>query len=274
MPSILTSDGVRLDYTDAGPSSGRAVVLIAGFKAAAASWLFQIPALVAAGYRVLALDMRGHGTSQKPAFGHSMSRRAEDLNDFLEALALHDVSLVGGSMGGNTVWAYVSQFGAASLRSIVIVDQTPKMLNSPDWPFGFYGYDESTRDTLFAESIPDTGHGTPLARRGMRLVRLLRAMAAGPKTRGGTGKALDAGELELLNDHARADWREAVATTEVPVLFVAGAESEFWPAGHAAASAALNPLASSAVILNDGHAANMEQPKAFNRGLLAFLATH
>jgi pimeloyl-ACP methyl ester carboxylesterase len=64
MASITTSDGVRLDYTESGDPTGMPVVLIAGFRAAATSWLYQVPALVEAGYRVLALDMRGHGTSE------------------------------------------------------------------------------------------------------------------------------------------------------------------------------------------------------------------
>ena len=168
-------------------------------------------------------------------------------------------------MGGNTIWSYLAQFGGARVGAIVIIDQTPKMLNTADWPHGFYGYDETNVDTYFAERIPETGHGTPLARRGMRLIRLLKAMK-------GAERELSPGELALLHDHATADWRPVIAATEQPVLFVAGAESEFWPSAHAAASAEIAPRGESAVIENDGHAANIEQPKAFNAGMLAFLA--
>ncbi len=87
-----------------------------------------------------------------------------------------DVILVGGSMGGNTIWSYVDQFTADRVRAIAIIDQTPKMLNTPDWPHGFYGYDASNIDTYFAEKIPDTGKGTPVFKRGMRLVRMLSAL--------------------------------------------------------------------------------------------------
>ena len=76
----------------------------------------------------------------------------------------------------------------------------------------------------------------------------------------------------LLADHAKRDWRPVVARVDVPVLFVAGAESEVWPSGHASAAAALNPLAEAIVIERDGHAANIEQPAAFNRILLDWLA--
>jgi non-heme chloroperoxidase len=268
MPSITTADGVRLEYTEHGDAAGRPVVLLAGFRAAAATWLFQVPPLVAAGFRVIAVDIRGHGAAEHPDSGRTMARRAEDVDEVLRALDLRDAVLVGQSMGGNTVWAYLSAFGAQRVAAVVVVDQTPKMLNTADWPHGFYGYDESNRDTFFATGVPATGHGTPLWRRGRRLLRLLKAVRTAPAP----AKELSPTELALLGDHARADWRAAIAATTLPVLFVAGAESEFWPASHAAASAALAPHARSAVIPKDGHAANLEQPDAFNGLLLAFLA--
>lgn len=265
MATITADDGVRLDYAESGDPSGRPVVLLAGFKAPATSWRYQLKPLEEAGYRVIALDLRGHGPSDRPASGVDMARRGRDVRDVMEGLDLVDAVLVGGSMGGNTIWSYMAQFGADRIGAIVIVDQTPRMLGSDEWPHGFYGYDASNADTYFAERIPDTGKGTPLARRGMRLVRLLRAMA-------GAERELTPGELELLNDHAKADWRRVIAASEVPVLFVAGAESEFWPSTHAAASAALAPHGEWVVLGDDGHAANIEQPKAFNAAMLEFLA--
>ncbi|BDV31162.1 alpha/beta fold hydrolase [Microbacterium terricola] len=266
MSSITADDGVRLDYTVSGDPAGRPVVLLAGFKAAATTWRYQLKPLQDAGYRVIAVDLRGHGTSERPAEGVDMARRGADVHAVLERLDLNDVVLIGGSMGGNTIWAYLQQHGAARVGAVVIVDQTPKMLNTPDWPHGFYGYDASNVDTYFAERIPDTGHGTPIARRGMRLVRLLRLM------KGADAGALSEGELALLDDHAKKDWRPVIAATSVPVLFVAGAESEFWPSAHAVAAAALASRGTAVVLANDGHAANMEQPKAFNRAVLQFLA--
>jgi pimeloyl-ACP methyl ester carboxylesterase len=88
---------------------------------------------------------------------------------------------------------------------------------------------------------------------------------------GGGDRTISPGELVLMDDHAKRDWRPAIAGSAVPVLFVAGAESEFWPAEHAAASAALAPRGESIVLQHDGHAANIEQPKAFNRAMLEFL---
>ena len=270
MPSITSSDQVRLDYAEFGSPTGRPVVLIAGFMAAATSWMFQTGALAAAGYRVLAFDARGQGASEKPDHGYRMARRGKDLGDFLEALDLHDVTLVGQSMGASTIWSYLGLFDAARVSSVVSIDQTPRMLNDDEWRQGFYGFTRETLGTHFEHGVPDTGVGTPMMKRGMRLVRLVRAA----KIRPGSAKPvpLDQNEIALLNDHALQDWRDVIGRLTVPALFVAGAESEFWPAEHAAASAALSGLAESVVIGNAGHATNIEQHRDFNRALLAFSA--
>lgn len=263
MPSITTADGTRLDYDDAG--TGTPVVLIAGFKAPRSSWRYQVPALLKAGYRVIAADLRGHGTSHKPESGTTMARRGADVDELLTQLDLHDVALVGGSMGGNTVWAYLQSFGGARVASVVIVDQTPTMLNSPDWAHGFYDYDEGNRDTFFATSIPDPGR-FPASKKGpVRIGRLLRAMDAR------ADRTLTRDDLDVLGDHAKADWRPTIAASSVPVLFVAGAESEFWPSSHAAAAAALGPHAESVVIAKDGHPANIEKWREFNGAMLEFI---
>ncbi len=263
--SITASDGVRLDYTESGDPSGRPIVLLAGFRAPATSWRFQLPALEGAGSRVFAVDIRGHGTAEHPD-SVDMDRRGLDVRDVLETLDLHDAVLVGGSMGANTVWSYLAQGGGDRVAGIVTVDQTPKMLNTADWPHGFYGYTEANVDTYFAEGIPKTDHGTPIALRGMRLVRLLQTLSGGDRD-----AAWTPGLLALLADHAKRDWRAAIAANPKPVLFVAGSDSEFWPASHAAASARLAPSAESVVLAKDGHAANIEQPKAFNRAMLTFI---
>ena len=265
---IRSSDGVRLNHLETGDPNGRPVLLVAGFKAAATSWKPQLGALARAGYRVIAFDRRGHGASDVgPDGSHDMDRHGADVGDAIAALGLEDATLVGQSMGGNSIWALLASGRTAGIRDIVIVDQTPKMLNADDWPYGFYGYDASNVDTLFASGVPDPGRHSLRSKGAVRVARLLKSLDL---------KAMKAGfsaaELELLNDHAKRDWRSAVAATPVPVLFVAGRESDFWPCEHAAAAAALTPLGHSAIVEKAGHATNIEQPKAFTAGLLNWLA--
>lgn len=267
MASTTTTDGARIDWTDHG-GAGRPVVLLAGFTAPATSWRYQVEALRRNRQRVITVDLPGHGTAGPTPDGSSMRSRADHVQAVLEDLDLHDVVLVGGSMGGNTIWSLVAAHGEERLAGIVIADQTPKMVNTPDWPHGFYGYTEANQAAFFADGIPSTGHGTPLWRRGMRLVRMLGAMSGG-----GAGRKLTPADHALLDDHGGADWRDTIATTALPTLFVAGADSELWPAAHAAAAADLNPRAASVVIPDAGHGVNVEQPRAFDDALLRFLTT-
>jgi pimeloyl-ACP methyl ester carboxylesterase len=217
---------------------------------------------------VIALDRRGHGGSEiGPDDSHTMARHGADIGDAIAILGLAEVTVVGQSMGGNAVWALLTEGRDAGIRDIVIVDQTPKMLNSDDWEYGFYDYDSSNADTLFAAGIPDPGRHTAHSKGPVRLARLLKAVDLKAAKAGFT-----AAELALLNDHAKADWRPAIAGAEVPVLFIAGRESEFWPCEHAAAAASLAPRGTSAVIEKAGHATNIEQPKVFDELLGRFLA--
>lgn len=268
MPHLSASDGVRLNYLDSGDPDGRPVVLVAGFKAAATSWRPQRAALVSAGFRVIALDRRGHGASSVgPDGAHTMDRHGGDIGDAIEALGVQDATVVGQSMGGNAVWALLSAGRARGIRDVVIVDQTPKMLNSADWAFGFYGYDAANADTYFANGIPDPKRHSIGSKGPVRIARLLRGLDLKAAR-----AALSPAERELLNDHAHRDWRPAISRTPVPVLFVAGRESEVWPCEHAAAAASLTPLGHAAIVEKAGHATNIEQPRAFTAGLLRWLA--
>ena len=97
------------------PGQGRPVVLVHGFTAPATAWVLTVDALLAAGHRVIAFDRRAHGESETPAHGQRMARHGRDLGELLEHLDLRDAVLVGASMGGNTLWAYVDQFGPSRL---------------------------------------------------------------------------------------------------------------------------------------------------------------
>ena len=149
---------------------------------------------------------------------------------------LEDVTLVGQSMGGNAIWAMVRQFGTGGIRDIVIVDQTPKMLNTADWPYGFYDYDESERRHLLRDRHPRP-------RPPSREVEGPRAHLAGAEGDGGPeGRParLHDGRARAAQRPRQARLAPVIAGLERPAFFIAGAESEFWPAEHAAASAALN----------------------------------
>src|SRR5215210_3823234 len=92
--------GVQLWYTDSG-GSGVPVVLLHANTGNADSWQYNIPGIVAAGYRAIAFDRRGWGRSMaNPATGPQPGTVAEDLHALVEYLGLNRFHLVGVAGGG------------------------------------------------------------------------------------------------------------------------------------------------------------------------------
>ncbi len=141
MPT-LESNGITLGYTDSG-GDGRPVVLIHGWPLSGASWSEQVPALTAAGYRVITYDRRGFGDSDKPADGYDYDTFSEDLAGVLDHLDVADATLVGFSMGGGEVARYLGTRGSERIRSAVLAGAVPPfLLKSDDNPDGGLGDDD------------------------------------------------------------------------------------------------------------------------------------
>jgi pimeloyl-ACP methyl ester carboxylesterase len=140
MTEVTAHHGIFRDtnlHVDDSGGSGRPVVLIHGWPLSGDSWSAQVPAIVAAGYRVVTYDRRGFGRSDKPAHGYGYDTLAADLQALLEGLDLHDVTLVGFSMGGGEVARYLSIYGPERIRSVVFASAVPPyMLQGSDNPDG------------------------------------------------------------------------------------------------------------------------------------------
>jgi epoxide hydrolase 4 len=97
--------GLRLHYVEAG--EGPLVVLLHGFPEFWFSWRFQIPALAAAGFRVVAPDMRGYNLSDKPKSvgSYALERLARDVERLIGALGEERAVIVGHDWGGIVAWA-------------------------------------------------------------------------------------------------------------------------------------------------------------------------
>jgi microsomal epoxide hydrolase len=116
---VRTSDGVRIHYIEAG--SGPAIVFEPGWTMPAEIWEPQIDGL-SKNFRVVAIDPRSQGKSDRVAEGHYPSRRAQDIKEVVDQLELAPATLVGWSLGVAEVLAYVDQFGTSTLRGVVLVD--------------------------------------------------------------------------------------------------------------------------------------------------------
>jgi non-heme chloroperoxidase len=129
------SAAIELYYEDHG--SGDPVVLIHGYPLSGASWEKQVPALLAAGLRVITYDRRGFGNSSKPTTGYNYDTFAADLQKLVTHLKLKNFSLVGFSMGGGEVARYIGKFGSKGVSKAVIIGGVPPfLLKTADNPEG------------------------------------------------------------------------------------------------------------------------------------------
>ena len=108
---------VTIDYFAAG--AGRSVVLVHGITESRRTWDPLIAPLIAAGYRVTAIDLRGHGDSSRTV-PYDLATMAGDLGAVLAHEGLTDALLVGHSLGGAVVSAYAA---GGPCRGVVNVDQ-------------------------------------------------------------------------------------------------------------------------------------------------------
>jgi pimeloyl-ACP methyl ester carboxylesterase len=91
--------GIKINYYDKA-GQGPPVLLLHGFGACAYTWRYLIPPLAGA-HRVLTLELKGHGLSDKPRDGHyAVADQADMVAEFIRRQDLHDLVIMGHSMGG------------------------------------------------------------------------------------------------------------------------------------------------------------------------------
>lgn len=104
--TMISTNGIELAVHEAGPADGLPVILCHGFPELAYSWRQQIPALAAAGCRVICPDQRGYGQSDKPsaAGDYSIEHLTGDLIGLLDHYGIERAVFVGHDWGGLVVW--------------------------------------------------------------------------------------------------------------------------------------------------------------------------
>lgn len=230
--SYFIRDGLKLAFFDDGDPSGPPVLLIHGFASTAiANWVNPgwLKTLGEAGYRVIAIDNRGHGSSDKlyDADVYHPWIMAEDAVALLDHLGIPEAHVMGYSMG-----ARVSTFMAIAhpdrVRSLVLGGLGIGMVEGVgDW--------DPIADALVAPSLDDVTHA-----RG----RMFRAFAEQTKSDRQALAACIQGSRDLAS-------REDVARIEAPTLIAVGTKDDI--AGSGQELAALMPNAEAIDIPNRDH---------------------
>jgi pimeloyl-ACP methyl ester carboxylesterase len=264
---------VKVHVEDTG-GPGRPVVLIHGWPLSGQSWAPQVPALSAAGYRVVRYDRRGFGRSDKPLTGYGYDTLADDLDGVLTELDLHDVTLVGFSMGGGEVARYITRHGQDRLHSVVFAAAvTPYLLqgsDNPDGPLTKQQAAEMTKDlTTDQDSFYDQFTTQFFSVDGKLQVSEDERQEALAQTKQADKKAA----LACMTSFGTTDFREDLPHVTVPTLVLHGdgdATVPFDGSGKRTHEAIVHSQLH--VILGGPHGCNVSHAEEFNRVLVDFLS--
>jgi len=271
---VATGDGVQLHYLEAG--SGPTLVLVHGWSQSAEQFRHQIDGL-SDRYHIVAFDQRGHGESEKPDHGYKIQRLATDLHDVLVALDLHDVTLLGHSMGCSVSWCYWDLFGSDRLAKLVLVDEPPLLTSNPTWT-------QEQADAAGAIFTPASVTDTCNALAGPEGEAVTRGFIGGMLTSACPDAVKEwiiqrnfrmarAHAATLLYNHCHQDWRDVIPRIAVPTLVVGGRVS-LVPWTSMAWTAAQIPGARLEIFEEaEGgqHFMFVENPEQFNRLLAEFI---
>jgi pimeloyl-ACP methyl ester carboxylesterase len=290
MPFFITEDHVKLYYEDRG--RGKPVVLIHGLTASRRHFRKQIPAL-AARYRVIACDLRGHGDSDRPRDGLTIPRLARDIEELIACLDLKDVTLVGWSLGAHVVFEYIKQFGCENLYKIAVIDMSPKLMKADDWTCGLRGVsgkfgDFTHQDNLLVMSVMSENWDQYCAALLPRLFNRAHVspgvnifMAPDFPWRDDLGWLLEEARrntphviIFLWISLVMQDYRELLGRITVPCLIAWGRESNYYDEeNYRFMQSALvqSPQVSVVPFEGCGHALHIQDPERFNRTLIDFM---
>lgn len=275
MPFITNKtakEQVDIFYEDYG--SGQPVILIHGWPLSRKSWEQQVWKIVEEGFRCIAYDRRGFGTSSSPWGEYDYSALAGDLNAIIEELDLKDTIIVGFSMGGGEVVRYLTDYGSSriakaalissiiplvkqksdnpdgvpedALNGIIVALQKDRVGFLKEFSKGFYNYDENKGERV-SEAQLDYDFTI--------------ASFASPRA-----------TIQTALSWMHTDFRSELKNVTVPTLIVHGDADATVPIETSAKQAAEGIKYSTyEVIKGAPHGLNVTHPDELNKILISFL---
>lgn len=267
MERFRTSDGTFIAFDDEG--EGRPLVLLHGLMAHRG--FFPGQRALSDRFRVVTVDLRGHGQSRDAAAEPTTAVLAADVAALAAHLGLEGAIGIGWSLGAAVLWHVLAGPECGRFAGAVVIDMTPRVMNDSSWTLGlspehcearaqaiagdFASFAAGAGAAIFA---PADGAGpSPLAQ-----------WAAGEFARNDPA-AIGATWASLV----RQDFRPLLAEIRQPTLIVHGARSHLYGPDTAEHLAAALPNATLIRFDSSGHAPHIEQPELFNAALSDFAAT-
>jgi pimeloyl-ACP methyl ester carboxylesterase len=267
LAQFTARDGSTIAFEDEG--EGRPLVLLHGLMAHRG--FFEQQRALGDSFRLIRIDLRGHGESGSGRPAPDVETLADDVARLVAHLGLEDAIGIGWSLGAAVLWHVLA--GAASHRfaGAVIVDMTARVMNGGDWQLGLSPAICDARSRAIAEDF-----GAFAASAGA-------AIFAQPLDAGSRRLASWAGEEFARTDPEAVgslwaslvgeDFRPMLARIRQPTLIVHGAQSHLYGSDTADHLVRALPDARAVTFERSGHAPHLEQPELFNRTLREFAAS-
>jgi 3-oxoadipate enol-lactonase len=263
---LLPLDGRNIAYDLIGPESGPVVCMTHSLASDGGMWAEQVPDLLSGGFRVLNIDMRGHGGSDPVDGPYTMSELADDVAAVLDRLELAKVHYIGLSIGGMIGQAFALEHGECLLSAMWCdtMPQTP--------PGSTKVWEDRQKIVRDANSL------APLA--DVTIERWLTdAVKTGRPNRYrqirdtiiGTSPAGYLGCTAAIRNY---DFVPLLPSLTLPVLVVCGADDAGTPPEANRRIASLVPDARYEQIASARHFPNVEHPATFNHIMMDWLRGH
>lgn len=271
MPSVMSSDGVRLHVEDSG-GHGRPLVMLHGWPCSGA--FFDRAAADLSGVaRVVRPDLRGFGRSAAPQHGYRVARLARDLHDVLEQLELREVTVLGWSLGCAVIWSHLELFGRDRLAQAVFVQQSPRQWWSPDWDLGH----REIRDQQGLLDLQARVRADPAAFDEANMATLLHTRPSPHEhDRLMAEMALSRAHARntVMADHTTQDWRDLLSLIDLPTLVLVAEQDPAFPADGVAWVGQAVPGARTEYFQDSAHALFLDEPDRFAQVMTGFLQEH
>lgn len=261
MSTFKTNDGVEIYYDVQG--EGKPLFMLPGWTCTTKFWKYNVPEL-SKHFKVICMDMRGHGESEKVLHSHRISRYAMDVKNLLDHLDVNDVTVLGWSMGASILWSYIELFGNYRLKGLVCVDQAPLQYTGPDWQWGQNGcYDVE----MFIRLCYDIKYNPRGAAEGLAFGCLHHTPDKDEVKfiADEISKCPPYVRIEIMRDHTNLDWRDFIPHIKLPTLVCVARHSAIFPNEGSAWVGENIPGAKVEYFENSGHMLFWEEPDKFNK---------
>jgi 3-oxoadipate enol-lactonase len=263
---LINLAGRRIYYDLSGPENGQVVCFTHSLASDGGMWAEQLTPLLAAGYRVLRLDMRGHGGSDPVGGDYTMAQLADDVAVSLDFLGIERVQFIGLSIGGMIGQAFAIAHGRR-LISAMLCDTSPQTPPGAQaaWAPRIEAVKKANSLAPLADPTMERWFTDAYKPRNPGRWKQIQATIAGTTPAGYLGCA-----AAILN----FDFTPKLPSLKVPTLVVCGDKDEGTPPAGNRKIAELVPGGRYEEIANARHFPNVEHPDVFNKIMLGWLGKH